>query len=159
MNGADEEEEAYLINAVDALRSFPSPSDRARRDVDIIWRAIADQVLSDEDTAYWARLVAKDVVSMVLDDASDQENRPKRALKALQLNGKLDFNFSEIAALQLEVDLLMAVERIEGKDHVPLSPAEAGKRLAVLGFGRGVSQKALNDRAGRMLKKLRLPNS
>lgn len=50
-----------------------------------IWKAINNNNLNDEDTAYWCRLIAKDVVENVIEKRV--EGRDDRALHSLKLVG------------------------------------------------------------------------
>jgi hypothetical protein len=86
MRQLDENEELLLLSARDALAAIELDGKVQRNRVDQIWRAIAADLLNDEDTAVWARRVAKTVVRDVLDDKS--QDRDDRARKALGLHGR-----------------------------------------------------------------------
>lgn len=139
--------------ALDALRHFDWSSRRpSRGEVDTIWRAIAGGLLSDEDTARWARLIAQDVVKYVIADTSS--DRSERALKALKLSGKAEAGFSEHAALRSAFAIPRLVAALTGRPFVAPTPAQAADILRNNGSYNGTPRKAANDRAGRVLKKL-----
>jgi hypothetical protein len=155
MNNQDapDHDERLALDALEALRHFDWNSRKPSRGaVDVIWRAIATGLLSDEDTARWARQIGKDVVKHVIEDTST--DRPERALRALKLSGKTEAGFSEQAALKYALASRRLVSALTGKPFVSPTPAEAADILRAQGFYQGVQRKAGNDRARRVLKNL-----
>jgi hypothetical protein len=148
-----DQDERLALDALEALRHFDWSSRRPSRGaVDTIWRAIAGGLLSDEDTARWARSIAQDVVEYVIADTSS--DRSERALKALKLSGKAEAGFSEHAALKSALAIPRLVATLTGKPFVVPTPAQAAEILHKEGSYVGVPRKAANDRAGRVLKKV-----
>lgn len=98
MSRLREEDEELLFRAREALTAIERDGKRLRARVDLIWRAIAADLLNNADTAKWARRVAKEVVDEVM--LSSPEDRPKRALRALNIIGVEDKNLKEAEALK-----------------------------------------------------------
>lgn len=81
------DDDAMLLDRARGALATIELDGKIRRDrVDPIWRAIAADLLNDEDTARWARRIAQNVVRHVLDDKS--QDRDDRALRALCLYGQ-----------------------------------------------------------------------
>lgn len=147
------DDELLALDALEALRHIDWSSRKpSRGKVDVIWRAIAAGLLSDEDTARWARQIAKNVVKDVIEDTSS--DRPERALKALKLTGKTEAGFSEQIALRDALAYRRLTSALTGKPFISPTPAEAGDLLRAQGSYLGIKRKAGNDRAGRALKNL-----
>jgi hypothetical protein len=147
------DDERLALDALEALRNFDWNSTKpSRGKVDVIWRAIATGLLSDEDTARWAQKIAKNVVKHVIEDTST--DRPERALKALKLTGKAEAGYSEQVALSGTLASKRLVSALTGKAFVPPTPVEAADILRAQGSYQGIKRKAGNDRAGRALKNL-----
>jgi hypothetical protein len=154
----DDNEQMLLLNARDAIAAIKIDKKIQRVRVDPIWRAIASGLLNDEDTANWARCVARSVVRDVLDDKS--QDRDDRALKALGIYGQGqsdDRTESELeAALTLE-RLAGAQARLHGKVQEPVTKAERHRNLVrslrAAGCYRGVPDQAALKRLRRLLQK------
>ncbi len=108
MRRLDIEEELLLHSARRALAAIEFDGKVQRDRVDPIWRAIAADLLNDEDAARWARRIAQNVVCDVLDDKS--QDRDDRALKALGLYGANQHDYR--AEKTLEV--ILEFERFGG---------------------------------------------
>lgn len=140
------EEFELLVNAVSALRSFsPSnPESRRRGRVDAIWRAIDAGIMSDEDAARWAKIVAEDVVKNVINKKDEPENRPKRALAALQLSGREERHGSDWQVLESAIQVIGRLEH--GGHYVPQSPAQLAKTLKAWGYFDGLTDRQAADK-------------
>lgn len=135
-----------LIEGVSALRSFsPSnPESRRRGRVDAIWRAVAAGILFDEDAARWAKIVAEDVVKNVIDKKDEPENRPKRALAALQLSGREERHCSDWQVLESAIQV---IERwAHGGHYTAQSPAQRAKALREWGYFDGLTDRQAADK-------------
>jgi len=111
MSGWDEDEEVPY-EALKALKAVERDGKKGRGPVDLIWRAIADDDLSDEDTARWARSIAQQVVKNVIDDKSGSPGeRARRALQALRLYGPEDEPYRERQVLEF-------ILAVEGLSHI-----------------------------------------
>lgn len=147
--------ERLALEALDALREFDPLRINKRGPIDTIWRAIAAGVLSDEDTARWARIVAADVVKNVLDDKEVPEDRPRRALSALQLSSRGADHYIE----RKELERMMGWERfrahLRGEAYVNRGPAEAARMLSAEGHFEGLTIREMTNRVGKWLSNMR----
>ena len=111
-----------------------------------IWKAINNNNLNDEDTAYWCRLIAKDVVENVIEKRA--EGRDDRALQALKLAGSK-------AKTVTEQMFVWSWLLIHAQD-APKNTIERDKRLLAAmqaaGLYSGVSVKDAMKRLKRLLQ-------
>ena len=99
-----EEYDGYLIAcAENELDKLDCDSNPARGPVDQVWRAVAGGTLPQPDMAEWAKIIAKRVVAQVLDERTIADERPRQALRALGLFGRIDENYREQKMLELFV--------------------------------------------------------
>ncbi len=150
-----EEEVELLLDAVSALRSFSRSNPRTlrRSRVDAIWRAVAAGILSDEDAARWAKIVAEDVVKNVIDKKNPPEDRPKRALAALQLSGREQKLCSGLRLLDSAMQVIEP--EAHGRNRARQSPAKQAKALMKWGHFEGGTEKQAADK----IRKWRAKNS
>lgn len=128
-----------------------------REETDAVWRAIAKGIMADEDTVLWAQWIASHIVKFVIDDPSEPENRPKRALKAIKLSGSGAKHSPEI----LEEDLMYAffqlknaVKKVKGNPQEKLRATQFAKQLKTMGHYPDLTVKVLADQI-RMRNKTR----
>lgn len=135
-----------LIEGVSALRSFsPSnPESRRRGRVDAIWRAIDAEIMCDEDAARWAKIVAENAVKNVIDKKNPPEDRPKRALAALQLCGREERHSADWQHLELALQVIGRLAH--GGHYVPQSPAKRAKALMLWGHFDGLTERQAADK-------------
>lgn len=112
-----------------------------------IWKAINNNNLNDEDTAYWCRLIAKDVVKNVIENRI--EGRDDRALHSLKLVG----NHAKTVTEQMFVWSWLLIH----EQDAPTSTIERDKRLLAAmqaaGLYDGVKVKDAMKRLKRLLQK------
>jgi hypothetical protein len=147
--------ERLALEALDALRDFDPLKTQKRGPVDTIWRAIAAGVLSDEDTARWARIVAADVVKNVIDNKEVPEERPRRALSALQLSGQADEHFIEKSDLERMISWEQYLSSLRGEDYAYPSPIKAAEMLRKEGYFEGYTNRNITNRVGKWPRELR----
>lgn len=146
-------DEQLALAALSALRHFDWNTEKPSRGaVDTIWRAIAQELLSEEETTRWARQIAKSVVQNVIEDKS--ADRPKRALIALRLHGKAEPDFVSRSILMSEMALPNLGAVLHGKDFRPPTQSKAADILRDHGLYSDISRKAGNDRARTILHSL-----
>ena len=134
------------LAALGAFRTFDTDQKtKYRGPVDTIWRAIHAGVLSDEDTIKWARIVAHDVVKNVIDDKGDPENRPKRALKALQISGIDKKHYIEKIALEHLFALDKIAAALGGKTFILPAPAQAARLLKAEGYFEALTVREITN--------------
>ena len=158
MSRLSEEDEELLFKAREALTAIERDGKRLRARVDLIWRAIAADLLNNMDTARWARRVAKEVVDEVM--LTSPEDRPKRALRALNIIGVEDKNLKESDALKRIFDAekhLNMLGRLRGflKDgqSVNLTGLEIIERMRAEGFYSRISDSNALKRLDRLREK------
>jgi len=124
----ENEEEKLWFAAVTALKQYEETKKTPpRAGVEAIWRAIAHGgLLSDEDTAKWAKFVAEDVVKNVIDETKERHRRPNRAAAALKIVGHAEKNSEEYEELQR---LLFLSALIRLKIKAPNTPIDERKEL------------------------------
>ena len=124
----ENEEERLWFAAVTALRQYEETKKTPPREgVEAIWRAIDHGgLLSDEDTAKWAKFVAEDVVKNVIDETKEPNRRPYRAAAALKIVGHAEKNIEEYEELKWLL-FRSAVIRLKIKD--PNTPIDERKEL------------------------------
>lgn len=147
--------ERLALEALDALREFDPAKHKKRGPIDTIWRAIAAGVLSDEDTARWARIVAADVVKNVIENKEMPEDRPRRALSALQLSGSADEHFIERSDLKRMISWEKYRSSLSGEAYTDPSPIEAAEMLRKEGHFEGYATRSITNRVGKWLSKMR----
>lgn len=153
MSDEVDSDEQLALAALSALRGFDWNSNRPSRGaVDTIWRAIARELLSEEDTARWARQIAKNVVKNVIEGTDT--GRPERAIIALRLQGRAEPDFVARTALEHELAMPRLVAVLNGEKFGPTKPAKTADILRNLGFYSGISRKAGNDRTRTILHSL-----
>jgi len=159
MRGIEEGEEQLLISACEALTSIERDGKRPRALVDLVWRAIAANILDDADTARWARRIAKDVVANILDDKSF--DRDDRALKALGLFGQGQDYAPVVTAMEQILafeNLAKAQDRLRGEVS-KVEPLRHRRRrlltkLRAYGHFQNISDQSALKRIHRILEKL-----
>lgn len=161
MRQLDDDDELLLDQARSALAAIEMDGKIHRGRVDPIWRAIAADLLNDEDAARWARRIAKNVVRDVLDDKS--QDRDDRALKALCLIGQgQDPNVGHTAAM---LEVILAFERLAGAQarllghSVKSMPTKDRKRyllrsMRAAGCYAGLPYASARKRLDRLLEKM-----
>lgn len=161
MSGLSDDEEKLLFGALEALKAVENEGSSRRADVDLIWKAIAADLLNDEDTARWARRIAVDIVSNVINDSSSPEDRPKRALRALKIIGPEDKNNDAMSALMWIIETekyLNALGRIQGllvdEQYVKFSDNDLLERMRAKGFYSDLSTGNALKRLERLLEKI-----
>ncbi len=161
MTGLTDKEEQLLFRALGALKAVENDGSLLRGDVDLIWRAIAANLLNDRDTARWARRIAREVVSNVIDDVGRSEDRPKRALRALRIIGSRDTNFDELEALKDEIanekylnGIGRALGLLKDRQKVKFSDLDLLERMRARGFYPNLSNNNALKRLQRLLEKI-----
>jgi hypothetical protein len=147
--------ERLALEALDALREFDPSKCNQRGPIDTIWRAIAAGVLSDEDTARWARIVAVDVVKHVIDDKDVPEDRPRRALSALQLSSRGGDHYIANRDLERMIGWGRFRAYLRGEAYVKPGPAEAARMLSAEGHFEGLTIREITNRVGKWLSNMR----
>ena len=147
--------EMLALEAIYALREFDPAKPKVRGPIDTIWRAIAAGVLSDEDTARWARIVAADVVKHVIDDKDVPEERPRRALSALQLSSRGGGHYIEETALKRMIRWEQYLSSLRGAEYAYPSPIEAAEMLRKEGYFEGYTSRSITNRVGKWLSNMR----
>ena len=150
-------EEIILFRAIEALKTVEGSPKKMplRADADAIWRAIAAGLLNSDDTVRWAQLVAVDVVEHVINDSSQQESRPERALNAIKLNGRADDNDGEYREVCQYLSIHRAGCQIMEIAFEEPSPPQIVKFLKTIGFWKDMPGHKARNRAGRLLKRWR----
>jgi hypothetical protein len=145
-HGPPPEDIKLLIEGVSALRSFSplDPKSRRRGRVDAIWRAIDARIMCDEDAARWMEIVASGVVKNVIDKTDEPENRPKRALAALQLSGREERHCSDWQILESAIQVIGRWAHSD--QYAPQSPAQRAKALMVWGHFDGLTKRQAADK-------------
>jgi len=126
----ENDEEKLWFAAVTALRQYEeSKKTPPREGVEASWRAIDHGgLLSDEDTAKWAKFVAKDVVENVLvqDQKMDSNQRVHQQAAALKIVGHAAKNMEEFEALKW---LLIQSAFIRLRINDPATPIDKKSEL------------------------------
>lgn len=93
--------DGYMVHLAErALDQNPTE----RGPIDAIWRAAAENKLSNEDAAEWMSIIAKRVVKEVIEFKGPTKERPPAAIAALGLRGKIDKLYHHRRALKLFLD-------------------------------------------------------
>ena len=167
----ENEEEKLWFAAVTALKQYEETKKTPpRAGVEAIWRAIAHGgLLSDEDTAKWAKFVAEDLVKNVIDETKEPHRRPYRAAAALKIVGHAEKNIEELEELrnilwvftELRIGLSDPRTPNELKQKIEdcllsgrPSETEIAKVLLARGFFKGLSLKKAAKRTERLLERL-----
>jgi hypothetical protein len=142
MNDPNYEKYAAQL-AIASIRNEPKIS---TTHAETIWKAINNNNLNDEDTAYWCRLIAKDVVENVIEKR--HEGRDDRALQALKLAGRQAKTVTE--------QMFVWSWLLTHAQDAPTDKIERDKRLLAAmkaaGLYAGVSVKAAMKRLKRLLQ-------
>jgi hypothetical protein len=147
--------EGYLIhlaqaelNKLDALDRWEGSEEKPRPErgpVDAVWRAAWRGELTERELAEWCEIVAKRVVSKVIDDSDElgredgrKAERAERALRALGLFDQADKAYEAKRHLSLLEDFLPAVQnRLIAEDEKRVKQPSLQRRftLAMLQSG------------------------
>ena len=128
------DEEDLLIGATDALQMVPDePSKRInvnRQQAELIWRAIAADILPDAEVSKWCRLVAKRIVVDVLKPDPTRLRKSGGAVEAIYLQGRAPVRLETKEDADLvSVMLSAALETWLGKRKGRMSYLEIAQKM------------------------------
>jgi hypothetical protein len=151
-----EEEMRLLIAAKEALDRLDFERMPLRSDADVIWRAIAANVLCDESVSLWARWVAQAVVRDVIDNDCPSYQRKDHALKAIKLSGRgASYKPEQEACFELmafEYFLSRGIKKIKPDTH-SLNLSKEIRTQKKRGFFDGKSEEAVRKEFLKWMKK------
>jgi len=128
------DEEELLIGATYALRKIPDePPGRVkvdRQQAALIWRAMAADILPDAEVRKWCRLVARRIVTDVLETDPTAVRKSGQAVDAIYLQGRAPVRLE----MKEEADLVWtmlsaALETWVGKRKGRISYLELAKKM------------------------------
>lgn len=128
------DEEELLIGATDALRKIPDEPPRRvkvnRQQAALIWRAMAADILPDAEVRKWCRLVARRIVTDILETDPTAVRKSGQAVDAIYLQGRAPVRLEMKEEADLDWTMLSAaLESWMGKRKERISFLELAKKM------------------------------